>query len=82
MLTTAYYLQAVHIKTHRHISTIRAEILYLPQLLFHLPNLNQVLLELIEGQGMESGVDSSKKVDTVSHIGSIVFNYFLREIRR
>jgi len=39
-------------------------------------------LELIEGQGMSSGVDSGKKVDTVSHIGSEVFNYFLREIRR
>jgi len=39
-------------------------------------------LELIEGQGIGSGVDSGKKVDTVSHIGSKVFNYFLREIRR
>jgi len=63
-------------KTLSQITSKSGEILYLPRLLFHLPNLNQVLLELIEGQGIGSGVDSGKKVDTVSHIGSKVFNYF------
>ena len=50
-------------KTHSKISTKSGKILYLLQLTFYVPNSNQVLLDLVEGQDMESGVDNGKKVD-------------------